>query len=178
VIDRLLRSERYGERWGRYWLDLTKYSDTKGRIGQNEDPRYLWSYTYRDWVIRALNEDLPYDQFVLQQIAADKLDLGDDKRTLAAMGFLTLGNRFNNQINDIIDDRIDTTFKATMALTVGCARCHDHKFDPIPTRDYYSLHGVFNSSTEPKEKPLLEASTNSLAYQSFLHELTMTEAVV
>ena len=177
VIDRLLKSERYGERWGRYWLDLAHYADTKGRVGQNEDPRYLWSYTYRDWVIRALNEDLPYDQFLMQQIAADKLPL-DDKRPLAAMGFLTLGNRFNNQINDIIDDRIDTVFKATMALTVTCARCHDHKFDPIPTRDYYSLHGVFNSSTEPKEKPLLEGTTNSPAYQSYLRELTVTEAAL
>ncbi|HKQ39568.1 MAG TPA: PSD1 and planctomycete cytochrome C domain-containing protein [Verrucomicrobiae bacterium] len=177
VIDRLLKSERYGERWGRHWLDLAHYADTKGRVGQNEDPRYLWSYTYRDWVIRALNEDLPYDQFLLQQIAADKLPL-DDKHPLAAMGFLTLGNRFNNQVNDIIDDHIDTVFKATMALTVTCARCHDHKFDPIPTRDYYSLHGVFNSSTEPKEKPLLEGTTNSAAYQSYLRELTVTEAAL
>ena len=178
VIDRLLKSERYGERWGRYWLDLAHYGDTKGRVGQNEDPRYLWSHTYRDWVIRALNQDLPYDQFLLQQIAADKLPFGDDKRPLAAMGFLTLGNRFNNQANDIIDDRIDTTFKATMALTVTCARCHDHKFDPIPTRDYYSLHGVFASSTEPRDKPLLEGTTNSPAYQSFMRELILTEAAV
>jgi mono/diheme cytochrome c family protein len=178
VVDRLLRSERYGERWGRYWLDLAKYGDTKGRVGQNEDPRYLWSHTYRDWVIRALNEDLPYDKFLIQQIAADKLDLGEDKHALAAMGFLTLGNRFNNQVHDIIDDHIDTVFKSTMALTVGCARCHDHKFDPIPTRDYYSLHGVFNSSTEPREKPLLETLTNSPAYQSYLRELTLTEAAL
>ncbi len=178
VIDRLLKSERYGERWGRHWLDLAHYADTKGRVGQNEDPRYLWSHTYRDWVIGALNEDLPYDQFILWQIAADKLPLGEDKRQLAAMGFLTLGNRFNNQVHDIIDDRIDTVFKATMALTVNCARCHDHKFDPIPTRDYYSLHGVFNSSTEPKEKPLLVDTTNSLAYQSFARELAFTEAAL
>ena len=178
VIDRLLKSERYGERWGRHWLDLAHYADTKGRVGQNEDPRYLWSHTYRDWVIRALNEDMPYDQFLLQQIAADKLDLGENKHALAAMGFLTLGNRFNNQANDIIDDRIDTVFKATMALTVTCARCHDHKFDPIPTRDYYSLHGVFNSSTEPREKPLLEGTTNSAAYHSFMRELVANQAAL
>ncbi|HTD87471.1 MAG TPA: PSD1 and planctomycete cytochrome C domain-containing protein, partial [Candidatus Binatia bacterium] len=177
VIDRLLKSERYGERWGRYWLDLAHYADTKGRVGQNEDPRYLWSYTYRDWVIRSFNEDLPYDEFLMQQIAADRLPL-DDKHPLAAMGFLTLGNRLNNQANDIIDDRIDTVFKGTMALTVTCARCHDHKFDPIPTRDYYSLHGVFNSSIEPKEKPLLEGTTNSAAYQSYLRELTLAEAAL
>ena len=106
VVDRLLASPHYGERWGRHWLDLAHYADTKG-TWQPRTTRYPYAYTYRDYVIRAFNEDLPYDQFLIQQIAADKLPLGDDKRPLAAMGFLTLGNRFNNQINDIIDDRID-----------------------------------------------------------------------
>ena len=116
-MDRLLASPHYGERWGRYWLDLAHFADTRGTQGNNRDERYPYSYTYRDYVIRAFNEDLPYDQFLIEQIAADKLNLGDDKRPLAAMGFLTLGNRFNNQINDIIDDRIDIVGKGTMALT-------------------------------------------------------------
>ena len=131
VVDRLLESPRYGERWGRYWLDVARYADTKGYIF-TEERKFPYSYTYRDWVIRALNEDLPYDQFLIQQLAADQLPLGDDKRALAALGFLTLGRRFLGNIHDIIDDRIDVVTRGTMALTVGCARCHDHKFDPIP----------------------------------------------
>jgi Protein of unknown function (DUF1553)/Protein of unknown function (DUF1549)/Planctomycete cytochrome C len=178
VVDRLLASPRYGERWGRYWLDLAHFADTRGTQGNNRDERYPYSYIYRDYVIRAFNEDLPYDQFLLQQIAADKLLLGDDKRPLAAMGFLTLGNRFNNQINDIIDDRIDIIGKGTMALTLGCARCHDHKFDPIPTKDYYALHGVFNSCIEPKEEPLLEKPPDTPAYQAFRSEYAARTSAV
>ena len=97
VVDRLLASPHYGERWGRHWLDVARYADTKGYVFE-EERKYPYAYTYRDYVIRAFNEDLPYDQFLIQQIAADRLDLGDDKRPLAAMGFLTLGRRFlNNQ---------------------------------------------------------------------------------
>jgi hypothetical protein len=152
VVDRLLASPRYGERWGRYWLDVARYADTKGYVFE-EERRYPFSYTYRDWVIRAFNEDLPYDQFLIQQIAADRLEPKEDKRPLAALGFLTLGRRFLNNQPDIIDDRIDVVCRGTMALTVSCARCHDHKYDPIPTADYYSLYGVFASSTEPAELP-------------------------
>jgi hypothetical protein len=154
LLDRLLASPRYGERWGRYWLDVARYADTKGYVFE-EERRYPFSYTYRDWVVRALNEDLPYDQFLIQQIAADRLDLKNDKRPLAAMGFLTLGRRFLNNQHDIIDDRIDVVCRGTMALTVSCARCHDHKYDPIPAADYYSLYGVFASSREPRELPLI-----------------------
>jgi hypothetical protein len=154
LLDRLLASPRYGERWARHWLDVARYSDTKGYVFQ-EERRYPYSYTYRDWVIGALNDDLPYDQFLIQQIAADRLKLGDDKRPLAAMGFLTLGRRFLNRLPDIIDDRLDVLCRGTMGLTVACARCHDHKFDPIPTKDYYSLYGVFASSIEPKDLPLI-----------------------
>ncbi len=167
VVDRLLASPHYGERWGRHWLDVAHFSDTQGGGGGNRDDRYPYAYVYRDYVIRAFNQDLPYDQFLVQQIAADKLPPGPDKSALAAMGFLTLGNRFNNQINDIIDDRIDLIGKGTMGLTLACARCHDHKFDPIPTKDYYALHGVFNSSVEPKEEPLLATPANTPAYQAF-----------
>jgi mono/diheme cytochrome c family protein len=154
AIDRLLASPHYGERWARHWLDVARYADTKGYVFE-EERRYPYSYTYRDYVIRALNEDLPYDRFIVEQIAADLLPLGEDKRPLAAMGFLTLGRRFLNNQADIIDDRIDVVTRGTMGLTVACARCHDHKYDPIPTADYYSLYGVFASSSEPRDKPLL-----------------------
>jgi hypothetical protein len=175
TVDRLLASPRYGERWARHWLDVARYSDTKGYVFQ-EERRYPFAYTYRDWVVRAFNEDLPYDQFVVQQIAADRLPLGDDKRPLAAMGFLTVGRRFLNNVHDIIDDRLDVLCRGFMALTVSCARCHDHKFDPIPTRDYYSLYGVFASSTEPKDLPLLTAGTKSEASAAYEKELEKARA--
>ncbi len=154
VVDGLLSSPHYGERWGRYWLDLARYSDTKGYIF-NEDRNFPHAYNYRDWVIRALNEDLPYDQFLLEQIAADCLASGrpEESPALAAMGFLTLGRRFLGIKPDIIDDRIDVVFRTAMGLTVSCARCHDHKFDPIPTADYYSLYGVFDAAVE-KQVPI------------------------
>ena len=178
LIDRLLASPRYGERWGRHWLDLAKYADTTGPSNNGRDNRYLWSWTYRDWVIRAMNEDLPYDQFILKQIAADKLS-PDAPRDLAAMGYLTLGNRFGgNSPNDVIDDRIDLISKSTMALTLACARCHDHKFDPIPTKDYYSLHGVFNSCNEPKEGPTLEPIPETAGYRDYLRQLADREAAL
>ncbi len=154
LVDRLLASPRYGERWGRYWLDVARYADTKGYVFE-EERRYPFSFTYRDYVIRAFNEDLPYDRFLVEQMAADRLGLGEDKRPLAAMGFLTLGRRFLNNQADIIDDRLDVIGRGTMGLTIGCARCHDHKFDPLSMKDYYGLYGVLASSSEPGEKPLL-----------------------
>ncbi|MGH7935407.1 MAG: DUF1549 domain-containing protein, partial [Chthoniobacterales bacterium] len=170
VVDRLLASLHYGERWGRYWLDVARYADTKGYLAGGEERRYAFSYTYRDYVVRAFNEDKPYNQFIVEQIAADKLPLGEDKSSLAALGFLTLGRRFLNNQNDIIDDRIDVVTRGTLGLTVGCARCHDHKFDPIPTSDYYALHGVFASSEEPAELPLLRPLTNSPDYEDYLRQ--------
>ena len=166
VVERLLASPQYGERWGRHWLDVARYADTKGYMFE-EERRYPYSYTYRDYVIRAFNEDLPYDQFVLQQVAADRLPLGEDKRPLAALGYLTLGRRFVNNIHDIIDDRIDVVCRGLMGLTVSCARCHDHKYDPIPTKDYYSLYGVFASSMEPDEEPLLGGPENPKAREEY-----------
>ena len=159
MIDRLLASPHYGERWGRYWLDVARYADTKGDTPQREDPRYPFAWTYRDYVIDAFNTDKPYNQFIVEQLAADRLLANElragnprpDQSPLAAMGFLTLGNRFENSKNDIINDRIDVTTKAFLGLTVTCARCHDHKFDPIPTQDYYSLYNVFANTAEPKE---------------------------
>ena len=159
AVDRLLASPAYGERWGRIWLDVARYADTKGYVFE-EERRYPYSYTYRDWVVQALNEDLPYDRFIQYQIAGDFYATKDDPSSLAAMGFLTLGRRFLNNESDIIDDRIDVVFRGIQALTVQCARCHDHKFDPIPTADYYSLYGVFQSAHEPAEKPFLGPAPN------------------
>ncbi len=155
VVDRLLASPRYGERWGRHWMDVARYSDTKGYVFQ-EERRYPYAYTYRDYVVRAFNQDKPYDQFVIEQLAADLLpeDEGEPDK-LAAMGFLTVGRRYLNRQDDIIDDRIDVTSRGLLGLTVACARCHDHKYDPIPAEDYYSLYGVFASSEEPEDLPLL-----------------------
>jgi len=154
VVDRLLASPRYGERWGRHWLDVARYADTKGYVF-NADRHYPYSYTYRDYVVRAFNEDLPYDRFVVEQIAADRLPPTGDARPLAALGFLTVGRRFLNNKDDIIDDRIDVVTRGMLGMSVTCARCHDHKFDPIPTEDYYSLHGVFAASVEPDDLPKL-----------------------
>jgi len=147
LIDRLLASPRYGERWGRHWLDVARYSDTKGYVYAREERFFVHAPAYRDWVIRAFNDDLPYDRFLLLQIAADQL-VAPDSPDLLAMGFITGGRRFIGVTHDIIDDRIDVVTRGAMALTVQCARCHDHKYDPIPTKDYYSLYGVFHGGDD------------------------------
>ncbi|MEZ5299405.1 MAG: DUF1549 and DUF1553 domain-containing protein [Verrucomicrobiales bacterium] len=166
LIDRLLASPRYGERWGRHWLDVARYSDTKGYVYAREERRFVHAPTYRRWVIDAFNRDLPYDRFLLLQIAADQL-VAPDSPDLAAMGFVTGGRRFIGVTHDIIDDRIDVVTRGAMALTVQCARCHDHKFDPIPTADYYSLYGVFHGANdrlvtleEPEDAALAEHRKN------------------
>jgi hypothetical protein len=146
-VDQLLASPHYGEQWARHWLDVARYSDTKGYVYAREEKNWVHATPYRDWVVRALNEDMPYDRFLLLQIAADQV-VPPKSPDLAAMGFLTLGRRFLGVTHDIIDDRIDVVTRGTLGLTVACARCHDHKFDPIPTRDYYALYGVFQSSAE------------------------------
>jgi hypothetical protein len=178
VIDRLLASPRYGERWGRYWLDVARYSDTKGDARNRDTPVYPDAWTYRDYVIDAFNSDKPFDRFILEQVAADKLPLGQDKRPLAALGFLTVGDRFNENRNDIINDRIDVVTKGFLGLTVSCARCHDHMFDPIPQKDYYSLHGVFASTAEPKDNPIIAAQGDAAQYQAYVEakEKAMNEA--
>ncbi len=170
LVDRLLASPRYGERWGRHWLDVARYADTKGYVFE-EERRFPYSYTYRDYVVDAFNRDLPYDRFVVEQLAADLLEDREDNRALAGLGFLTLGRRFLNNQHDIIDDRIDVASRGLMALTVSCARCHDHKYDPIPTADYYSLYGVFASSREPDERPLLAYDEDSPDYLGYRQEL-------
>lgn len=177
LLDRLLKSPHYGERWGRHWLDVARYADTKGDVNNNnEDFRFPYAWTYRDYVIQAFNDDKPFNRFILEQIAADKLTDRKSDRELAALGFITVGKRFGNDNNEVIDDRIDTVTKGFLGLTVTCARCHDHKFDPIPTKDYYSLHGIFNSINEPREPPTLEKPVDSLEYRQYLAEMAKLEA--
>jgi len=169
VIDHLLALPQYGERWGRHWLDTARYADTKGEVRrQREDVNYPFAWTYRDYVIRSFNEDKPYNVFIAEQIAADKLTTSSqNKSNLAALGFLTIGERFQGMANDIINDRIDVVTKGFLGLTVSCARCHDHKFDPISQKDYYSLHGIFASSREPDIEPIIENVASTTAYKDY-----------
>ncbi|MBI1352738.1 MAG: DUF1553 domain-containing protein [Acidobacteria bacterium] len=143
VVDRLLASPRYGERWARFWFDLARYGD--GQSAAQTDTPLANAWRYRDWVIQAFNQDMPYDVFVKAQLAADLLQGEDCDRLLPGLGFHALRDRD--------DDRVDVTSRVFLGLTVGCAQCHDHKFDPIPQSDFYSLQGIFDSST-PREIPL------------------------
>ena len=178
VVDRLLDSPRYGERWGRHWLDLARYGDTRGYTLNGGERRYPYAYTYRDYVIRAFQDDKPFDQFVLEQLAADLLPSARERpETLAALGFLTVGRRFLSQ-HDTLDDRIDVTIRGLQGLTVGCARCHDHKFDPLTMGDYYALYGVFNSVDEPGDLPLLGPEPQTPEYADYAKKLAALEAEV
>ncbi len=157
VVDRLLESPRYGEKWGRHWLDVVRYADS---TGSDEDHRYPHAWRYRDYVIRAFNQDMPYDRFLREQIAGDILAQdpasGTGPEGIVATGFLALGKKALAQkdlvlkVYDVVDDQIDATGKAILGLTVSCARCHDHKFDPILQKDYYGLASIF-ASTESYE---------------------------
>lgn len=170
LINALLSSPRYGERWGRHWLDVARYSDAKDGVLMYGDKRIRpFAYTYRDYVIRAFNDDKPFDEFIREQIAADQLDLATDAPELAGMGLLTLGRMFDRNRHDVIDDQIDVISRGFLGLTMSCARCHDHKFDPIPTADYYSLYGVFASSIEPLKRPRIQpVTTEGNAYEDEL----------
>lgn len=167
LVDRLLASPHHGEQWARHWLDVARYSDTKGYVYAREESRWVHAWAYRDWVVRALNEDLPYDRFLLLQLAADQVS--ESPESLPAMGFLTLGRRFLGVTHDIIDDRIDVVTRGALGLTVACARCHDHKYDPIPTRDYYSLYGVFANCFE-RVAPAFAGAVPEGAFASGLRE--------
>jgi hypothetical protein len=161
LVDRLLASPHYGERWGRHWLDVARYADTKDGVLMFGDDRVRpYAYTYRDYVIRAFNEDTPFDRFIQEQLAADQLEPKVEPWRLGAMGFLTLGRQYDNNIHDVIDDRIDTVSRGFLGLTVSCARCHDHKYDAIPIADYYSLYGVFANCESPLEMPLADRPEN------------------
>jgi hypothetical protein len=152
VVDELLASPRFGERWGRHWLDVVRFAESTGR--QNNF-LYPHAWRYRDYVINSFNADKPYDQFIREQIAGDLLPAKDDKQKaeqLIATGFLALGPKVLNERNrqqfamDQADEQLDVTTQAFLGLTVGCARCHDHKFDPIPQKDYYAMVGIFRST--------------------------------
>ena len=159
LINRLLESPHYGERWARHWLDVARYGEDQAHTFQAR--MYPSGYRYRDWVVTALNADMPYNQFVIEQIAGDLLPEANGRlERLPALGYLALGPVYYKDAgcagkaeSDEIDDRIDTLCRGFLGLTVSCARCHDHKFDPIPTQDYYALAGVF-ASTQYREAPL------------------------
>ncbi|MEQ1828514.1 MAG: PSD1 and planctomycete cytochrome C domain-containing protein [Pirellula sp.] len=161
LVDELLSSPRFGERWGRHWLDLARYADSNG-LDENFLFREAWRY--RNWVIEAVNQDLPYDRFVLMQLAGDLLphtSVHERDRQRIAAGFLLigpkvlLGNDERNQRMEIADEQIDTIGRAMLGQTLGCARCHDHKFDPIPTADYYALAGIFASTRVMERRHML-----------------------
>ena len=153
VVDGLLNSPQYGERWARHWLDVARYADSNGL---DENMAFGNAWHYRDWVVNSLNRDKPYNQFLEEQIAGDLMDSGSDialrNERITATGFLTLGAKVLAEqdkpklVMDIVDEQIEVTTKATMGLTIACARCHDHKFDPISTKDYYALAGIFKST--------------------------------
>ncbi|MFM7251187.1 MAG: DUF1553 domain-containing protein [Planctomycetaceae bacterium] len=147
LVDRLLASPRHAEHQARLWLDVARYSDTKGYVYGREERFFVHAPVYRDWVVDAVSRDLPFDRFVTLQLAADRL-VPEGDRDLAALGFLTTGRRFLGVTPDIVDDRIDVVSRGLLGLTIGCARCHDHKYDPVATADYYGLYGVFTSSYE------------------------------
>jgi hypothetical protein len=184
LVDRLLTSPQYGERWGRHWLDVARYGESSG---PSRNMPYPNAWRYRDYVIDAVNRDIPYNRFIQEQLAGDLLPAAtsaERDRLLIATGFLALGPKDVNQRfkarfkMDNVDDQIDTVTRSTMALTVSCARCHDHKFDPIPTTDYYALASIFTSTVdasglgsrmggaslqyyEPKQLNYLSASANA-----------------
>jgi len=166
LIDRLLSSPQFGERWGRHWLDVVRYAESSG---MEYNFTYPHAWPYRDFVINALNQDKPYDLFVQEQIAGDLMPVGEHEspETIEARriapSILAFGPKRHNSAEefylDVVDDQINTVFSATLALTVSCARCHDHKFDPIPTKDYYALAGIF-LSTEPLYGTIEQSSSS------------------
>jgi hypothetical protein len=169
VVDRLLNSPHYGERWGRHWLDVVRYAETTANDA-NAVMRYAWRY--RDYVVNSLNSDKPYDEFIVEQLAGDLLpptgNLTRDAEAVIATGFLMIGPKALAETDkeqsrrDIIDDQLDTTGRAFLGLTIGCARCHDHKFDPIPAVDYYSLAGIFRST-----EVFLDENRNATMWQEW-----------
>jgi mono/diheme cytochrome c family protein/cytochrome c553 len=163
LVDRLLNSPHHGERWARYWLDVARYAEDQAHTFQAR--RYPNGYLFRDWVVQAINDDMPYDQFVMQQIAGDLLEGPAEKKhdRETAVGYFALGPVYYADAGcafkaslDELDDRIDTLARGFLGLTLACARCHDHKFDPISQYDYYALAGVFRS-TAYREAPLVSA---------------------
>jgi len=193
VLEKLLASPQYGERFGRYWLDVARYGEDNPTT-EATNPPYPFAWRYRDWVIRAINEDVPYDRFVKLQLAADLMS-DVPRRDLAALAFLGAGpvyhkdGRLSRDVietlyTDDLDERVDTVTRGILGLSVACARCHDHKFDPITSRDYYSLAGVF-ASTVAAPRPIGEidsqtetrfmAASQRIFYLSYAANLLRTE---
>jgi len=172
IIDELLASPAYGERWARHWMDVARYADTSG-YNFDQDNRYPFAYTYRDWLIRAFNGDMPYWTFIKLQIAADHLTEAPDAPELAALGFITTGPRGGGL--ETIDDRVDVVTRGFLGSTVSCARCHDHKTDPITTEDYYSLYSIFENTREPDEKPIIGMPGNPSDHEGYLAEMAKLE---
>ena len=191
AADRYLASSHYGERWGRHWLDVVRYADTAGESSDYPIPQ---AYLYRDYVIDAFNRDTPYDQFLREQIAGDLLPAANEEtrqRQLVATGFIAQARRFSvdpdTAMHQTIEDTIDTLGRATMGLSLGCARCHDHKFDPVSMRDYYALYGVFQSTRYPfpgsenKKRqrdlvPLVSATEYAAVMAPFQEEMAAIDA--
>ncbi|NDD37255.1 MAG: DUF1549 domain-containing protein [Verrucomicrobia bacterium] len=166
VVDELLKNPHYGERWARHWMDTARYSDTGGVPERGFDQRFPYAWGYRDWLIKALNDDMPYDQFILHQLAADQI-AAKPNPNWAALAFITIGQSSSNP-DEIINERIDSVGRGFLGLTLACARCHDHKFDPVTQADYYALHGVFRSTTQPTEGPVIwGGDTASREYQTY-----------
>ena len=201
AVTEKLASPQYGQKWARHWLDVARYSDTEGYQAGGKDIRFPHAYTYRNWVIEALNADMPYDQFVTRQLAADHLvekdtlvqaSMGGAKKGvkdeaevkhLAALGFLTVNDRFLGDRILQTDDRIDVVTRGLLGFTVGCARCHDHKYDPIPSSDYYSLYSVFNSSEVAADDrmPVIghpEAAEAVVAFENAVGEIEAKKVVL
>lgn len=158
VVDRLLASPQYGERWGRHWLDVARYADSNGL---DENKAFANAFRYRDYVINAFNKDKPFDQFIKEQIAGDLMptqDPADRNERITATGYLVLGAKVlaeqdkDKMIMDIVDEQIEVISKSVMGITLACARCHDHKFDPFSTKDYYALAGIFKSTRTMKDR--------------------------
>jgi Protein of unknown function (DUF1553)/Protein of unknown function (DUF1549)/Planctomycete cytochrome C len=182
LIDRLLASPRHGERWARHWLDVARYSEDQAHTFAVTPKKN--AYLYRDWVIKAFNDDMPYDRFVKLQIAGDLMpeSAGDKFTRLAGLGLMGLGAEYykntarEQAIAEELDDRVDTLTRGFLGLTVACARCHDHKFDPIPTRDYYSIAGIYNGSAFTSAPLVPDADVK--AYDEAQSKVKAAEAAV
>lgn len=176
LVNRLLSSAHFGEHWGRHWLDVARYGESNGNDGLSRNPSFPHAWRYRDYVIRSFNDDVPYDRFISEQIAGDLLPSdspAQHDRQLIATGFLAIGAKPAKAMNDnfdmdVVADQIGVIGSGIMGLSVGCARCHDHKFDPIPARDYYALAGIFKSTETLWGAAAFEGLT---APQTPLHEL-------
>jgi len=171
VVDKLLASPSFGEKWGRHWLDVARYAESSGK---EQNMLYPFAWRYRDYVIASFNADKPYDQFLKEQLAGDLMPAKNDNEKAEhqiATGFLAVGTKSHNERNalqfrlDLADEQIDAMSQGMLGLTVACARCHDHKFDPIPTKDYYALVGIFTSTDTKYGTPQLPIARNNSSLQ-------------